>query len=202
MQKKILIADDHPMIRKGLCALLEHYFKNIEIVQACSCNEIMRKLSQSAYSYLILDIILSDGTILEILPNIVSLYPGSRILIFSMQPAGIYQRALSQYGIQHYVSKTLPEDSIVSLLGRFLNNERPARRQPPAQALDNPLSMLTARELEILHYLLKGMGSNEIANILNIKYNTVSTVRTHIFEKSRTNNITELFDLATRCNLA
>lgn len=202
MQKKILMADDHPMIRKGLKALFDYYFKDIELVEACSCNEIMRKLSQSAYSHLILDMVLSDGTILEILPNIVSLYPGSGILIFSMQPAGIYQRALSHYGIHHYVSKTLPEDSIIPLLGKFLNNERPAHRQAVAQTLDNPFSMLTARELEILHYILKGMGSNEIGNILNIKYNTVSTVRTHIFEKSRTHNITELFDLATRCNLA
>jgi DNA-binding NarL/FixJ family response regulator len=202
MQKKILMADDHPMIRKGLSALFDYYFKNLKIVEACSCNEIMRKLSQSVYSHLILDMVLSDGTILEILPNIVSLYPGSRILIFSMQPPGIYQRVLNNYGIHHYVSKTSPEDSIISQLAQFLNNERPAMGQATAQTLDNPFSMLTARELEILHYILKGMGSNEIANILNIKYNTVSTVRTHIFEKSRTNNITELFDLATRCNLA
>ena len=201
MQEKILIADDHPMIRKGLGALLDDCFGNIEIVEACSCNEIMRELSQSVYSHLILDMVLSDGTVLEILPNIVSLYPGSNILIFSMQPADIYKRVLNQYGIYHYVSKTLAEDSIITLLGKFLNNERPAREDTTVRIPDNPFSILTARELEILHYILKGLGSNEIGNILNIKYNTVSTFRTSIFEKIRTRNITELFELATRYNV-
>jgi two-component system, NarL family, invasion response regulator UvrY len=201
MQKRILIADDHPMVRKGLIALFGHYFSNTEITEACSCNETMMKLWKSEYSHLILDMILTDGTVLEILPNIVSLYPRSHILIFSMQPAETYQRVLNHLGVFYYMSKTLPEDSIVCQLGRFLNNERPAPTERGVQIPDNPFSQLTARELEILHYILKGMGSNEIGNILNIKYNTVSTAKTHIFEKSRTNNLRELFELATRYNV-
>src|ERR1700734_1727778 len=99
MNKNILIADDHPVIRKALGYLLRHSFDNIEIAEASSCHEIMRELSRSAYSHLILDIVFTDGTVLEILHNIVRLYPGSKIMIFSMQPAGVYQRALQQYGI-------------------------------------------------------------------------------------------------------
>ena len=201
MEQRLLLGDDHPMIRKGLRVLFEYYFKSIEIKEACSCTEIMSELSHSCYSHLLLDIVLSDGTILEILPNIVSLYPRVKISIFSMQPAEIYKRVLQKYGIHYYISKTLVEDSIVGLLGKFLNDVCPPREDvfPPAQ--ENPFSLLTARELEILHYILKGMGSNEIGSILNIKYNTVSTVRNSIYEKSHTGNITELFDLATRYNV-
>ena len=201
MQKRILIADDHPMVRKGLIALFGHYFSDMKITEACSCNETMTKLWKGEYSHLILDMVLTDGTVLEILPNIISLYPRSRILIFSMQPAETYQRVLSHLGIFYYMSKALPEDNIVCQLGRFLNNERPAPGEKLTQIPDNPFSLLTARELEILHYILKGMGSNEIGNILNIKYNTVSTAKNHIFEKSGTNNITELFELATKHNV-
>ena len=150
------------------------------------------------YSHLVLDMAFTDGTVLEILPNIVSLYPRSRIMIFSMQPAGAYRRALKHYGIHYYLSKTLPEEGIVRLLGQFLNDECVVSEETDPRAEDNPFSLLTARELEILHYLLKGMGSNQIGDILNIRYNTVSTARTHIFVKSRTHNITELFELATR----
>jgi two-component system, NarL family, invasion response regulator UvrY len=135
------------------------------------------------------------------LPNIISLYPRSRILIFSMQPAETYYRVLNHLGIFYYMSKTLPEDRIVCQLGKFLNNECPVQDEKAVRIPDNPFSLFTARELEILHYILKGMGSNEIGNILNIKYNTVSTARTHIFEKSRTHNIRELFELATRYNV-
>ena len=189
------------MIRKGIIALLTYYFSNAEIAEACSCNETMRKLMQDEYSHLILDMVLTDGTILEILPNIVSLYPRSRILIFSMQPVGVYQRAMKHYGIHYYLSKTLPEDSIIRLLGKFINNECYLPEESDAQIPENPFSMLTARELEILHYILKGMGSNQIGDILNIRYNTVSTARTHIYVKSQTHNIRELFELATRYNV-
>jgi two-component system, NarL family, invasion response regulator UvrY len=202
MQKRILVGDDHPIIRKGLRALLDYYFKSIEVREACSCAEIMRELSHSRFSHLLLDIVLSDGTILEILPNIVRLYPEARMLIFSMQPATIYKRILQQYGIYYYISKNLGEDAIAVQLGRFLNDVVP----PPEDAFpsipDTPFSLLTARELEILHYILKGMGSSEIGSILNIRYNTVSTVRGNIFEKSHTGNITELFELASRYNVS
>jgi two-component system, NarL family, invasion response regulator UvrY len=198
MQKRILIADDHTLVRTALMALLATHFGITGITEACSCNETMRKLMKTEYSHLILDMVLTDGTILEMLPNILGLYPRSNILIFSMQPPALYQRVLNHYGISHFLSKSLEEDLIVYGLGRFLNNEHPAPEQTDTKIPDNPFSLLTARELEILHYVLKGMGSNQIGNILNIKYNTVSTARTHIFEKSRTKNVAELFDLATR----
>jgi DNA-binding NarL/FixJ family response regulator len=201
MKKSILIADDHPMVRKGLKALFAHYFNNTEITEACTCSETMRKLMKAEYSHLILDMVLTDGTVLEILPNIVSLYPRSRIMIFSVQPVGAYQQALKRFGIHYYLSKTSSEDGIVRLLAKFLNNESPLAGGTDVQVAANPFSLLTARELEILHYILKGMGSNEIGDILNIKCNTVSTARTHIFLKSRTNNIRELYELATRYNV-
>jgi two-component system, NarL family, invasion response regulator UvrY len=198
MKKRILIADDHPMVRKGLMTLFAYYFDHVETAEACSCSETMRRLMKDEYSHLILDMVFRDGTVLEILPNIVSLFPRSRIMIFSMQPAGAYQRALKHYGIHNYLSKTLSEEVIVHLLGQFLNNERVVSEETDPRVEDNPFSLLTARELEILHYLLKGMGSNEIGDILNIRCNTVSTARTHILVKSRTHNIRELFELATR----
>jgi DNA-binding NarL/FixJ family response regulator len=195
------MGDDHPMIRKGLRVLLGYYFGSIEVKEACSCNEIMTELSHSHYSHLLLDMVFCDGTVLEILPNIVSIYPRVKISIFSMQPAVIYKRILQKFGINYYISKTLMEDSIVDLLGKFLNDVSPPREDAFSLIPANPFSFLTARELEVLHYILKGLGSNEIGRILNIKYNTVSTVRSSIYKKSHTGNLTELFELALMHNI-
>ena len=118
-----------------------------------------------------------------------------------MQPAEIYKRVLQKFGIHYYISKTFVEDSVVDLLGKFLNDVSPPREDLFPPTPDNPFASLTPREFEILHYILKGMGSNEIGGILNIKYNTVSTVRSSIYEKSHTGNITELFELASKHNV-
>lgn len=201
MQKKILFGDDHLIIRQGLKTLFEHYFNITHVTEASSCAEIMKELSRSAYSHIVLDVVLSDGSILEILPNIVNLYPHTKILIFSMQPAEIYRRVLFQYGIGYYLSKTSLQDETISLFSKFLNNEDPPEVAGYFHVPENPFSDLTARELEILHYILKGMSSKEIGDTLNLKLNTISTVKNRVFEKTGTENIRELFDLATMYNV-
>src|SRR3984885_7161324 len=200
MQPQILLADDHSMIRKGLKLLLQVHLGFTEVSEVVSCNELMKELSRKKYSHLVLDIILSDGSTLEILPTIRNLYPELRVMVFSMQPAEVYGKALKQYGIDHYLSKTTPEEDTIPLLQRFLQNEQPSR-DASLRYPNNPFSALAPRELEILHYVLKGLGTKEIADTLNVKMNTISTVKTRIFEKTLTANLKELIELATLYNV-
>lgn len=195
MQPKILLADDHSLIRKGIRVLCELKL-GVQVVCAVSnCNELMKELAKAEYTHLVLDINLSDGSSLEVLPNIRKLYPALRITILSMQPPVVYARALKQMGIVHFISKSAPEEETIRLLRQFLQNEEPARE---AEAGDkNPFSNLSQRELEILHYMLKGVGTSEIARNLNLKWNTISSVKNRIFEKTGTDNIIRLKELAT-----
>lgn len=188
------------MIRKGLKLLLELHLHFSEVSEVVSCNQLMKELSKKQYTHLVLDIILSDGSTLEILPNIQKLYPDLRIMVFSMQPAEVYGKALRQYGIEHYLQKTTPEEETIRQLRRFLSNEQPIRDPHPGYQT-NPFSALAPRELEILHYVLKGVGTKAIAETLNIKMNTVSTVKNRIFEKTLTSNLKELIELATLYNV-
>jgi DNA-binding NarL/FixJ family response regulator len=118
-----------------------------------------------------------------------------------MQPAEVYGKALRQYGIEHYLPKTTPEEETIRLLRRFLLNEQHFRDNPDVRYPNNPFSALAPRELEILHYVLKGYGTKEIAETLNVKMNTVSTVKNRIFEKTLTTNLKELIELATLYNV-
>jgi len=178
------------MIRKGLKLLLQLHLGFTEVSEVVSCNELMKELTRKKYSHLVLDIILSDGSALEILPTIRSLYPELRVMVFSMQPAEVYGKALKQYGIDHYLSKTTPEEDTM-----------PSRDYPAPRYPNNPFSALAPRELEILHYVLKGLGTKEIADTLNVKMNTISTVKNRIFEKTLTANLKELIELATLYNV-
>lgn len=199
-QPSILIADDHSMIRKGLKLFMQLNLGYIDIQEAGSCNELMRELVKKKYTHLVLDIILSDGSTLEVIPNIRRVYPDLHILVFSMQPAEIYGEALKQYGIHYYLSKSVGEEEMQQVLQRFLHNEVPVRRNG-IHLQDNPFASLAPRELQVLHYVLKGVGTKEIAETLNLKMNTVSTVKTRIYEKTNAGNIKELMELATLYNV-
>ncbi len=200
MVPKILIADDHSMIRKGLKLDLKLNLGYDDIEEVSTCRELMKELIKKKYTHLILDIILSDGSTLEVIPNIRRVYPSLHILIFSMQPAEIYGEALKQYGIHYYMSKTVGEEEMVRVLQKFLNNEVPLNRKSSQQQV-NPFQSLAPRELEVLHYLLRGTGTKEIAEVLNLRMNTVSTMKTRIFEKTNVKNLIELTELATLYNV-
>lgn len=200
MQPKILIADDHSMIRKGLKLHMQLTLGYTDLHEVATCNELMKELVKNKYTHLVLDIILSDGSTLEVIPNIRRVYPDLHILVFSMQPAEIYGEALKQYGINYYMSKSVGEEEMIQILQKFMHNEEPVRRDN-IQHHDNPFKTLAPRELEILHYVLKGIGTKDIAETLNLKMNTISTIKTRIFEKTTAGNIKELMELATLYNV-
>jgi two-component system, NarL family, invasion response regulator UvrY len=197
MDVKVLLADDHSMIRKGLKLYLQMNLGLTDITEASNCNELMKELVKTRYTHLILDIILADGNSLEVIPNIKRVYPELNIMMFSMQPAEVYGEALKFYGINYYLSKSSAEEEILHMLKVFLNNEVPGVKKASYSSEDNPFSSLAPRELEILHYLLKGMGTKNIAETLNLKMNTISTMKARIFDKTNTVNIRELLDLAS-----
>jgi DNA-binding NarL/FixJ family response regulator len=201
MQARILICDDHSMIRKGLKLYLQLNLGLSDVGESASCNELMVALQRKIYTHLVLDIILADGSTLEVIPAIRNLYPDLQIMVFSMQPAEIYGEALKQYGIQNYLSKSAGEDEILSALSQFLHNELPLATHPGKSRHQNPFTNLSPRELEVLHYLLKGIGTKEVSELLNIKMSTVSTLKTRIFEKTASNNIKDLIQLATLYNV-
>jgi DNA-binding NarL/FixJ family response regulator len=200
MQPKILIADDHSMIRKGLKLQMQLVLGFTDISEVSTCSGLMKELVRNPYTHLILDIILSDGNTLEVIPNIRKVYPGLNILIFSMQPDEIYGEALRQYGIKYYLSKSVGEEEMLQTLENFMHNEVQVRKDYK-QSPDNPFKNLAPRELEILHYILKGIGTKQIGETLNLKMNTVSTLKTRIFEKTTAGNIKELMELATLYNV-
>lgn len=201
MEPIILIADDHSIIRKGLKLYIQLNLNYTNITEVATCHELMNELVKKKYTHLVLDLILSDGNTLEIIPNIKKVYPNLNIMVFSMQPNEIYGEALKQYGIYNYMFKSVGEEEIISNLQKFLANEALVQNKAVEGYSGNPFSSLAPRELEVLHYILKGIGTKDISETLNLKMNTISTIKNRIFEKTNAINSKELMELATLYNV-
>lgn len=197
IKPRILIGDDHGIIRRGISLLIQMEIGDYSITEAGTCSRVMAELNKNYFTHLILDIIFPDGSALEILPNIKNLYPELRIMLFSMQPSEIYGEAMKQFNIQYYLSKTSDNATVTKVLTNFLNNDKNIEESNHLVSGINPFKTLTPRELQILHYMLNGFGTKQISETLNLKMNSVSTLKKRIFEKTDTPNFKALIDLCT-----
>ena len=197
----VLLADDHSMIRRGLKFFLQVTLECRRITEVVSCSDLMREVAKNEHTHLILDIILKDGNSLEIIPSIRNISPELKIMIFSMQPAEIYGPAVRQYNILHYIHKSESEEQMLKKLSVFLNNDPLNEDINRVPSLSNPFALLAPRELEVLHYILRGYGTKSIGETLNLQMSTVSTLKNRIFEKTKASNLKELLDLAVLYNI-
>lgn len=197
IKPRILIGDDHGIIRKGISLLIQMEVGNFIVAEAGTLSKVMFELNKNYYSHLILDIIFPDGSSLEILPNIKSLYPGLKIMFFSMQPSDIHGEVLNQYNIKYYLSKTSDNETVAKVLTNFLNNDRNIEESTHLVSGVNPFKDLTSRELQVLHYMLNGFGTKQISETLNLKMNSVSTFKNRIYLKTKCPNFKALIDLCT-----
>ena len=112
-----------------------------------------------------------------------------------MQPIEVYGKIVNKYKIHSYLHKGASESEINYQLELFVKNQPVVLKKKFEDSI-NPFSTLAVRELEILHYFLNGHRTKEIASILGIKMNTVSTIKSNIFEKLKAESFTHLLQLA------
>jgi DNA-binding NarL/FixJ family response regulator len=194
MEAKILIADDHSIVKMGLTAILNKMgAKQIDTVSNIA--ELKDAIARNTYTHLILDIIMPDGNSIELLEQINTSHPNLSILVHSMQPVEVYGKIASKFQIHSYLHKGAFESEIHYQLELFVKNQ-PLQLKKKLDDTINPFSTLAVRELEILHYLLNGHRTKEIATNLGLKMNTVSTIKSNIFEKVKADSFTHLLQLA------
>ncbi len=194
METKILIADDHSIVKMGLTAILNKMgVQNVDTVN--TIEELKNEIGSSNYTHLILDIIMPDGNSLELIESINTKYPNLSILVHSMQPVEVYGKIANKFTIHSYLHKGASESEINYQLELFIKNQ-PLHLKKKLEDSINPFSTLAVRELEILHYLLNGHRTKEIAASLGLKMNTVSTIKSNIFEKVKAESFTHLLQLA------
>ncbi|MFD2603129.1 MULTISPECIES: response regulator transcription factor [Flavobacterium] len=188
---KILLADDHSVIRQGVSLMLRDAFDSLEIEQADSFYETLNLVKDIEFDLLLLDINLPGGDTDTMIADVRGLQSDLKVLMFSAYDEDQYGLRYYQAGAQGYVNKLSSEETILQAVnavldgGLFFGNSLGA----PSVKSINPLETLSARELEIAGMLVKGEGNLEISNKLGIGMSTVSTYKSRIFEKLGVTNV-------------
>ncbi|RYD86386.1 MAG: response regulator transcription factor, partial [Sphingobacteriales bacterium] len=175
----VLTADDHTIVRTGLHMLLQLRFGISRYYEAASCAELLSCLRKNNPTHLIVDSIFKDGNSLEVMPVVAEMIPGLRVMVYSMLPAEVYEAAFRKYGVRYYLHKGSSQEKIEATLQQFLYGEPLVAAAPGVivPASNNPFAVLSPRELEVLHYLLRGEAIGDTASALNLHKNTVSTLK-------------------------
>ncbi|MGC4038326.1 MAG: response regulator transcription factor [Chitinophagaceae bacterium] len=203
--KKILIADDHSIVSRGLHYLITLNFTGCNITQVPSLSALQATLSTDDFTHLILDLNLDDGNSIELIPQIIEKYPNLYILIYSMASEEIFGKKLLQYNISGFLSKKSEEAEIVRALRVFLQGgifvSKKLKKSFDTKADDtynekNIFHSLSITELKVLGSILKGHRTKEIASEMNVTQQTIATFKSRIFKKLGTENIFEIQRLA------
>lgn len=198
-----LLADDHGIVRQGMALTINEIIPNAKIYQTSSLQQIVEEIQAKDIEIAIIDAHFPGGNSLHILPQIKSVNPDIKILIFSGLEEDLYALKYINAGANGYLSKLSEEEEVKKAIqsivqqGEYLSavvQNLLVQFANDPNAI-NPLSLLTKRELQIAELYAEGYGNLEIANHLDIKQNTVSTIKKNIFEKLKIENLVELIDL-------
>ena len=203
--KKItfLLADDHSLMRQGIVFILEDIELDFEAVHASTLQKALEAVKSNPIDIAIIDAHFPDGNSLSILLEIKTINPDIKIMIFSGIDENVHVLKYINAGANGFLSKLSEEDDVKTAIQRMLQFGEYI--SPVTQALlinsvrnpklVNPLLSLTEKEMTIAQMYAEGLGNLEIANKLEVKQNTVSTVKKRIFEKLKIDNLVDLIDL-------
>jgi two-component system, NarL family, invasion response regulator UvrY len=205
--KKILICDDHSIIRRGLKFILSNHFPEYEIKEVHSIKDTLTSIKNNKPNFAILDLQLSDGNMIEALPNIIGLYPKLDILIFSMSAEEIYAKRILQMGTKGFLHKNADEEEVLRALTIFLSGQNYISqklndimindlRGNSGKINENPFANLSMREVEVTRHLLEGDNIKDISQRMDLHANTVVTYKHRLFDKLSIRTLVDLGNLA------
>ncbi len=205
----ILIADDHPLIRKGLMQILSDskYIKNV--YEAGNSTEVFTLLENEKIDVLILDISMPGKDGIEILKDVKIQHPEIAVLMLSIQPENQYAVRAFKYGASGCLNKaSAPEELIEAIRkvqsgGRYLNDavSEILLNNITSESTGLPHRQLSEREYQVMLLLAKGKTISEISEKLNLSIKTVSTYRTRLLTKMNLHTNSDLTYYAMKNNL-
>lgn len=205
---RILLVDDHAVVREGYRRLLERRADLQIEAEAASAEEALQRLREIEPDLIILDLSLPNMGGIELTRRILQRQPDARILAFSMHRDPLFAAQAIRAGALGYVTKSSGTEVLIQAVYKVARREKvlspdiaPEMALSLLQGESNPAEELSPREFEILRLLLDGLGVEEIGNILNISPKTVQNGHYQIKAKLGVRTDIELARLAMKLKL-
>jgi DNA-binding NarL/FixJ family response regulator len=205
-KRKILVVDDHPIVREGMSLLINRE-ADLEVCgDAENAREAMAAIERLRPHLVILDLSLDGPDGLEVLKMIRAREPGMPVLILSMHDENTYAERALRAGANGYIMKQKATDKVLTAIRRILAGEIYVSEHVASLVLHrmaggerpeaSPMSKLSDRELEVFRLIGEGNGTRQIAEALNLSVKTVETYEAHLKEKLSLGSVRELMRYA------
>jgi len=207
---KILLADDHSIVRAGLRRIVEESGDMEVIAEAADGREAIQKVHKKVPDVAVIDISMPDLDGLEVVSQLRTYYPKLPILILTMHEEGQYVVRAIEAGAMGYITKQSAPEQLVKAIRKVIAGHRYLTDEA-AEALAlsvakgmhgrSPLDSLSMRELQVLRRLALGHTNREIARAYHISIKTVDTYRYRLLKKLNLRNNAELSRFAIQNRL-
>jgi len=202
--KRILVADDHIVVRKGLKQILLDAFPSAQIDEVGDAEDLLKKITLEEWDVVITDISMPGRSGLDVLQQIRLDHPKLPILILSVHPEEQYAIRVLKAGASGYLNKDSAPEDLVKAVNRVLMGKKyitPSIAEKLATTLEqdsekSPHEYLSDREFEVLKMLAAGKSVSDIASQISLSASTVSTYRARIMIKM---NLKTNADLTLYC---
>jgi DNA-binding NarL/FixJ family response regulator len=189
--KKILIVDDHEVVREGVKKILDEQSGAITYGEASTAPEALRLVREQDWDVVVLDLSLGDRSGLEVLKELKQIRPQLPVLILSMHSEEQYARRAFKAGAAGYITKDSPREDLVKAINKVVEGGvyiSPALAERLVIDLGistdrAPHEALSDREFEVMRLIASGKTVGEIAEMLSLSDKTISTYRARILEK-------------------
>jgi DNA-binding NarL/FixJ family response regulator len=206
-KQRVLIVDDHPIVRQGITRLINFEEELVVCGEAGNAKEAMEAIAKDEPELVIVDISLKGRSGLELIKDIKMRYENLPVLVVSMHDESLYAERVLRAGAKGYIMKQEPPEKILDAIRQVLGGkifvsekmrEKMLQRYVLGSSQRNVSSVdqLSDRELEVFRLIGKGMGTRQIAKELDLSIKTVETYREHIKEKLNLENSSKLLQYA------
>jgi DNA-binding NarL/FixJ family response regulator len=186
---RILLVDDHPVVRHGIRQILVEGFKSVSVGEASDVATASSSIRNSAWDVVVLDVTLPGASGLDLLKEIRQMRPALPVLVLSMHPASQFARRVLAAGAMGYLTKDSAPTELVQAVDQirrgklYLGSRVPEWARTPNADSAAPHDKLSDREYQVLRMIASGLTVSGIATALGLSVKTVSTYRSRLLEK-------------------